>query len=70
LEDGEGGFSDAFEPLAFDEVARLDRAGVLLLTCRFTVRDELREVFADFDLRLRVAMWLSFRVKDSIICCH
>jgi hypothetical protein len=36
------------------------RAGVLLVVGRFTVRDNLRAVFADFDFDLLVAIRLSF----------
>jgi hypothetical protein len=71
LEDaGRGVLGEAFEALAFDEAEAFDRAGGLLLTARFAVRDDLREVFADFDFRLSVTMGSSFRVKDSIRCCH
>jgi hypothetical protein len=59
----------------FDEAALVpavgfDRAGPLLLAACFTVRDDLRAVFADFDFDLLVAIWLSLGFNDSIICCH
>jgi hypothetical protein len=70
-DDGAVAFGDAaFEPLAFDEAAGFDRAGTLLVTDRFAVRDDLRVVLADFDFDLLVAIWLSSGVNDSIMCCH
>jgi hypothetical protein len=61
LEDEDAGdFDDAvFEAVAFDPTAGFGRAGVLLLAGRFTLRDDLRSVLADFDLDLLVAIWLS-----------
>jgi hypothetical protein len=44
--------------------------GTLLLTGRFTVRDDLRVVFADFDFDFLVAIWLSTGGNDSIMCWH
>jgi hypothetical protein len=67
-EDGAVAFGDAaFAPLPF-VAAGVDRVGVPLLTGRFAVRDDLRAVFADFDLL--VAIRLSSGVNDSIMCCH
>jgi hypothetical protein len=60
----------AFEPLPFDEAAGFDRAGTLLLAGRFDAREDLRDVFADFDFDLLVAIWLSVCLSDSIKCCH
>src|SRR5437879_9234152 len=52
-----GDFDDAaFEPTA---AVGFDRVGTLLLVGCFTVRDDLRTVFADFDFDLLVAIWLS-----------
>src|SRR3984893_18484714 len=57
---------DADAGAGFDEAAALvpavgfDRAGPLLLAACFTVRDDLRAVFADFDFDLLVAIWRSF----------
>jgi hypothetical protein len=48
-----------FEATALVEAAGFDRAGALLLTGRFVVRDDLRVVFTDFDFDLFVAIWLS-----------
>ena len=47
----------------------LRSGGTLLLAGRFTVRDDLRAVFAGFDFDLLVAIWLSL-INDSIMCCH
>jgi len=70
-DDGAVAFGDAaFAPLSFVEVAGFDRAGVLLLADRFAVRGSLRDVFADFDFDLLVAICLSSGVNDSIMCCH
>jgi hypothetical protein len=66
-----GDFDDAaFEVTALVEAAGFDRAGALLLTGRFAVRDDLRVVFADFDFDLLVAIWLSLGFNDSIMCWH
>jgi hypothetical protein len=46
----------AFEPLSSDEVVGFDRVGAPRLVDGFAARDDLRDVFADFDLDLRVAM--------------
>src|SRR5260221_10832913 len=56
-----GGFDEAvFEAVALVAAVGFDRAGPLLLAACFTVRDDLRAVFADFDFDLLVAIWLSF----------
>jgi hypothetical protein len=56
-----GDFDDAaFEATALVAAVGFDRAGTLLLAVCFTVRDDLRAVFADFDFDLLVAIWLSF----------
>jgi hypothetical protein len=69
--DGAAAFGGAaFEPLSLDEVVGFDRAGAPLLADCFAARDDFRDVFADFDLDLRVAIWLSSGVNDSIMCCH
>jgi hypothetical protein len=52
------------------EAASFNRAGPLLVGDRFAERDELRDVFADLDFDLLVAIWLSSGVNDSIMCCH
>src|SRR5467141_1503476 len=52
LED-EGDFdAAAFEAAALDAAVGFGRAGTLLLTGRFTVRDDLSAVVADFDFDL------------------
>jgi hypothetical protein len=52
-----GDFDDAvFEAVAFDPTVGFGRAGVLLLAGRFSLRDDLRSVLADFDLDLLVAI--------------
>jgi hypothetical protein len=50
-----------FDDAAFETTAAVgfDRVGTLLLAGCFTVRDDLRAVFADFDFDLLVAIWLS-----------
>jgi hypothetical protein len=60
----------ALEPLSFDKAVGFDRSGALLLAVRFAVRDDLRDVLADFDFDLLVAIWLSRCINDSIKCCH
>src|SRR6266436_9695306 len=61
LEDDEAGAFDdaAFEAAALIAAVGFDRAGTLLLAGCFTVRDDLRAVFADFDFDLLMAIWLS-----------
>src|ERR1700719_3445081 len=55
-----GDFDDAvFEAAALVAAVDVDRAGTPLLAGRFTLRDDLRAVFADFDFDLLVAIWLS-----------
>src|SRR6202022_3941832 len=55
-----GDFDDAaFETAALVAAVGFDRVGTLLLAGCFTVRDDLRAVFADFDFDLLVAIWLS-----------
>src|SRR3984893_17062675 len=55
-----GDFDDAvFEAAALVAAVGFDRVGTLLLAGRFTVRDDLRAVFANFDFDLLVAIWLS-----------
>src|ERR1700687_4386284 len=55
-----GDFDEAaFEATALVAAVGFDRAGTLLLAGCFTVRDDLRAVFADFDFDLLVAIWLS-----------
>src|SRR6266852_2333837 len=63
--------ADCFDDAAFDATALVaavgfDRAGTLLLAGCFTVRDDLRAVFADFDLDLPVAIWFSSGINDSV----
>jgi hypothetical protein len=66
-----GDFDEAvFEAAALVAAAGFDRAGALLLTGRFVVRDDLRVVFADFDFDLLVAIWLSLGFNDSFMCWH
>jgi hypothetical protein len=65
-----GDFNDAaFEGAAFDAAVGFGRGETLLLVVRFAARDDLRAVFADFDFDLRVAIWVSLGVNDSM-CCH
>src|SRR5712671_863127 len=53
-----GDFADAaFVAAALVAAVGFDRARTLLLTGRFTLRDDLRAVVADFDLL--VAIWFS-----------
>jgi hypothetical protein len=53
-----GDFDDAaFEAAALAAAMGFERVGTLLLASYFMVRDDLRGVFADFDLL--VAIWLS-----------
>jgi hypothetical protein len=64
-----------FDDAAFDTVTSVaamgfGRAGALLLMGRFTLRDDLRAVFADFDFDRLVAIGLSLGINDSIKCCH
>jgi hypothetical protein len=59
-EDGAVAFDEAGFETALGACAGFDRAGTLLLAGRFAARGDLRDVFADFDFDLRVAMWLSF----------
>src|SRR6202049_4816769 len=55
-----GDFDDAaFETAALVAAVGFDRVGTLLLAGCFTVRDDLRAVFANFDFDLLVAIWLS-----------
>src|SRR6266851_8576670 len=55
-----GDFADtAFVAAALVAAVGFDRAGTLLLAGRFTLRDDLRAVVADFDFDLLVAIWLS-----------
>jgi hypothetical protein len=72
LEDEDAGdFDDtAFEVVAVDEAGGFDRAAAPRLAGRFAVRDDLRAVFAGFDLDLLMAIWLSLGINDSIMCCH
>ena len=66
-----GDFDDAaFETAALVAAVGFDRVGTLLLAGCFTVRDDLRAVFADFDFDLLVAIWLSLGINDSITCWH
>src|SRR6202022_4463486 len=59
-DEGAGDFDDAaFETAALVAAVGFDRVGTLLLAGCFTVRDDLRAVFADFDFDLLVAIWLS-----------
>jgi hypothetical protein len=58
-EDGAAAFGDAGFDVTALEVAGLDRAATALLVGRFAVREDVRAVFAVFDLRLLVAIWLS-----------
>jgi hypothetical protein len=59
-DEGKGDFdAAAFEAAALVAAVGFDRAGTLLLAGRFTVREDLRAVFADFDFDLLVAIWLS-----------
>jgi hypothetical protein len=59
LEAGAVAFGDAgFEP-GLGAGAGFDPEGTLRLADRFAARGDLRDVFADFDFDLRVAMWLS-----------
>jgi hypothetical protein len=56
-DDGAVAFGDAaFEALSFDAVGDFDRAGAPLFADRFAAQDDLRDVFADFDLDLRLAI--------------
>src|SRR6202171_3782605 len=59
LDDEDAGDFDvaAFEATALEAAVGFGRAGALLLTRRFAVRDDLRAVFADFDFGLLVAIW-------------
>ena len=72
LDDEDGGNFDkaAFETAALVAAVGFDRAETLCLAGRFAVRDDLRAVFADFDLDLLAAIWLSHWINDSIMCCH
>jgi len=64
-------FDDAvFEAAVLVAVVAVDRAGTPLLAGRFTLRNDLRAVFADFDFDLLVAIGLSLGINDSIKCCH
>jgi hypothetical protein len=55
-----GDFADAaFVAAALVAAVGFDRAGTLLLAGRFTLRDDLRAVVADFDFDLLVAIWFS-----------
>src|SRR6266851_2073743 len=55
-----GDFADAaFVAAALVAAVGFDRVGTLLLAGRFTLRDDLRAVVADFDFDLLVAIWLS-----------
>jgi hypothetical protein len=66
-----GDFDDAaFEAAALVAAAGFSRVGTRLLAGRFTVRNDLRAVFADFDFDLVVAIWLSRGINDSIMCWH
>src|SRR5713226_9677056 len=69
LDDEDGGdFDDAaFDATALVAAVGFDRAGTLLLAGCFTVRDDLRAVFADFDLDLPVAIWFSSGINDSVM---
>jgi hypothetical protein len=58
-EDGAVAFGDAGFGPALVACAGFDRAGTLLLAARFAGWEDLRNVFADFDFDLRVAMRLS-----------
>jgi hypothetical protein len=55
-EDAAGFDEAAFEAAALAPAVGFDRAGPLLLAAYFTVRDDLRLVFAVFDLDLLVAI--------------
>src|SRR5437773_1719493 len=64
-----GDFDDAaFEAAALVAAVGFDRAGTLFLAGRFTVRDDLRVVFADFDFDLLVATWLSSGSTTASSC--
>jgi hypothetical protein len=52
-----GDFDDAVFAAAFVAAPGADRAGMPLLAARFTGRDDLRAVFADFDFDLLMAIW-------------
>ena len=69
-DEGAGDFDNAAFETALVAAVGFDRVGRLLLTGRFTVRDELRAVFADFDFDLLVGIWLSTGGNDSIMCWH
>jgi hypothetical protein len=56
-EDGADFDEVAFEAAALVAAVGFDRAGTLLLAGCFTLRDDLRPVFADFDFDLVVAIW-------------
>jgi len=58
LDDEDAGSLDeaTFGMTALDAAVDFGRAGTLLLAGRFTVRDDLRAVFADFDFDLLVAI--------------
>jgi hypothetical protein len=58
LDDEDRGYFDeaAYEPAALVAAVNVDRAGTPLLPGRFTLRDDLRAVLADFDFDLMVAI--------------
>jgi hypothetical protein len=65
-EDGAVAFGDAaFAPRSFDEAAGFDRARAPLFADRFVGRDDLRDVFADFDFDLLVAIWPSSGITTA-----
>jgi hypothetical protein len=73
LDDEDAGDFDkaaAFEAAVLVAAVGFGRAGALLLTGRFTLRDDLRAVFANFDFDRLVAIGLSLGINDSIKCCH
>jgi hypothetical protein len=57
-DEDEGNFNEvaAFEAAVLVAAVGFGRAGALLLTGRFTLRDDLRAVFADFDFDLLVGI--------------
>jgi hypothetical protein len=58
----------AFEVAVLVAAVGFGRVATLLLAVRFTVRDDLPVVFADFDFSLLVAMWLSPRASMTASC--
>ena len=62
------------EEIAFEATALASTDGLRAETLRLTgvagLRDDLRADVAGFDFGLLVAIWLSFGINDSIMCCH